>query len=189
MGVVVRLYILRLLYSLSRERVDSSMNIPSACYRGRAIAQLRNLRRRRRQVATEAWNGLKARTAGHHFRSRFRFRVADDPLQGHDGAPDSASRLWGFRVRVSRHSRAYTRERMVCVREFSGQRARCSAFKSVRFNWEQSRRNGNERRDGHWTRQRSVEKFWDSRPFRIYFAAGSEVGSKWFPPFAFPRAE
>lgn len=49
-----------------------------------AIAQLRH--RRLRQRDAETWNGLKARSRrGHHFRSRFRFRVADDPLQGHDG--------------------------------------------------------------------------------------------------------
>lgn len=157
--MIARLYIPRLLYStqlcspslfpsLLHELIALWIFYPRAI--AVAIAQLRN--RRRRLAAVEAWNGLKSR---HHFRSRFRFRVADDPLQGHD----DGARTGFSRVRVSRRSRtrALADVRAKVQRSAAGEIA---SFKSVKFNWEQSRWNGSERRDGHWTRQRSVDKLY-----------------------------
>lgn len=88
-----------------------------------AIAQLRH--RRLRQRGAEMWNELKATEPtqkSHHFRSRFRFRVADDPLQGHDGV---------VRSRVM-HTHAHT-----CA---TGAWSADDDLR-VKFNWEQSRRN------------------------------------------------
>lgn len=84
-----------------------------------AIAQLRH--RWLRQRGAEMWSELKAAEPtqkSHHFRSRFRFRVADDPLQGHDSV---------VRPRVM-HTHAHTCATGVWS---AGDDLR------VKFNWEQ----------------------------------------------------